>query len=57
MKPKQIETMPVFTLEAGRQIYRDGEPFISIGREGKTAPIEADAMARVLVRMMNGGYL
>ncbi len=42
-----------FTLEAGRQIYRDGKPFMSVGREGDTAPHVADQFARHIVVMLN----
>lgn len=44
--------MPKYTVEPGRQIYRNGRPFISINREGETEPAEADKMARQLCAML-----
>jgi hypothetical protein len=38
--------MTTFKLEAGRNIYRDGKPFIAIMRCGDTTPCEADEAAR-----------
>jgi len=43
----------VYTCEAGRQIYRDGKPFISIRREGDTHPTNADAIVHVIVHVLN----
>jgi hypothetical protein len=43
-----------YTLEAGRQIYLDGKPLISIGREGGTPPSVADMEARHIVDLLNG---
>lgn len=43
-----------FTVEAGRQIYRDGKPFISIGREGDTPPVVADEMTHAIATLLNG---
>lgn len=37
-----------FTVVAGRQIYRDGKPFISIGREGDTIPTAADEACHLI---------
>lgn len=42
-----------FTVEAGRQIYRDGKPFISIGREGNTPPVVVDEMTHAIVALLN----
>jgi len=42
-----------FTVQAGRQIYLDDRPFISIGREGATHPADADTMCRSLCEMLN----
>lgn len=42
-----------FTVEAGRQIYVDGYPFISIHREGQTAPADADVATRIIATMLN----
>ena len=44
---------PRYTLEAGRSILRDGVPFIIIEREGTTRPVDADAAARKIVKMLN----
>lgn len=42
-----------YSLEAGRQIYYYGLPFISISREGETVPAEADDAARVITHLLN----
>lgn len=42
-----------YTVEAGRQIYRDGMPFLSIAREGTTAPHEADAFTHAVAWLLN----
>jgi hypothetical protein len=43
----------VYTIEPGRHIYRNGEKFISIGREGETYPGYADAMAEYIAKLLN----
>lgn len=45
--------MARFTYEGGRQIYYNGRPFISIGREGNTPPAAADEVCKVIVRALN----
>ncbi len=42
-----------FTVEGGRQIYMDGEPFISIGRQGDTMPTDADEITHVIAAYLN----
>lgn len=42
-----------FTYEGGRQIYVNGEPLISIGREGDTVPYIADEFSKLIVKMLN----
>jgi len=50
-----------YTVEPGRWIYRDGEPFVSIGcahtskETGSAAinPTEADDLTRSIVRWLN----
>lgn len=42
-----------YTYAGGREIHRGGVPFISIGREGGTKPVEADAVTRTIVKMLN----
>lgn len=37
-----------FTVEAGRQVYRDGKPYLSVGREGDTLPTSADEATHLL---------
>jgi hypothetical protein len=37
----------------GRSIYRDGEPYISIQRDGRTAPVDADEVAVAIVKFLN----
>jgi hypothetical protein len=45
---------PVYTLEAGRSILRDGVRFASIGRAGPdVSPTELDTFARDVVAAMN----
>jgi hypothetical protein len=40
-----------WTVEAGRQIYYGGLPFISIGREGNTSPTDADKVTHLIARL------
>jgi hypothetical protein len=42
-----------FTYEPGRNIHKNGEPFISVNRTGETTPEHADAMTRHLVDLLN----
>lgn len=42
-----------FTVKAGRQIYRDELPFISIGREDEMSPTEADALVYKIATFLN----
>lgn len=42
-----------YTYEGGRQIYLDGEPFISVGREGETRPADADDVTRLIAELLN----
>ena len=51
-----------YTVEAGRQIYRDGKPFVSIHREGLggpteedrgPSPTEADELTHVIAALLN----
>ena len=42
-----------YTVEAGRQIYCDGRPFVSIGREGDTQPTTADALTHFVALLLN----
>lgn len=51
-----------YTVEAGRQIYRDGKPWLyisgSIGYNGafNYMPVEADALVHLVVDVLNSGY-
>ena len=45
--------MSRWTVEAGRQIYFDGRPFIHIGREGDARPVEADGAAHLIADLFN----
>lgn len=45
-----------YTLEPGRQIFRDGKPFISINREGRTQPADADDCAHAILRLLNDDW-
>ena len=42
-----------FTVEPGREIFRDGEPFVAILRRDTARPTEADKIARELAAMLN----
>lgn len=42
-----------FTVEPGRNIYRNGEAFISVAREGHTIPATADEATHVLADCLN----
>lgn len=46
------EAPPRYTAEPGRNIYRDGKPFIYIGRLAGAA--EADMACKAIVRLPNG---
>lgn len=52
-KPGSRGHKACYSYEAGREIYRKGEPFIGVTREGKTAPWVADEAARRIVEMLN----
>ena len=45
--------MARYTVEPGRQIYLDGLPFISVGREGDTVPAVADEVTHVIADALN----
>jgi hypothetical protein len=45
--------MHKYTVEPGRHIHRDGEPFVSITRQGNTTPVEADTITRVIAKKLN----
>ena len=51
--PMPPKTASHFTVQAGRQIYRDDQPFISIGREGHTHPVDADEITHVIADCLN----
>lgn len=53
-RPANTKKKSRFTVEAGRQIYRDGKPFISINREGNTQPTEADTVTNRVATFLNG---
>lgn len=42
-----------WTIEAGSQIYFDGEPFVGVTREGETRPVEADGSVHIIVDYFN----
>jgi hypothetical protein len=44
---------PRYTVEAGRQILCDGEPFIAIMRVGHTHPVTADEVTHVIAALLN----
>ena len=44
---------PVYTVEPGRNIYRNGEPFIKIDKTGQTFPFEADMITRQICGLLN----
>lgn len=44
---------PRWTVIAGRQLYFDGRPALSLGREGETAPVEADAAVKFVAEAFN----
>lgn len=47
-----------FTLEAGRRILRDGEPFAQVAGSGQHySPTEIDELARWIVLMLNADEL
>lgn len=39
--------MTTYTVDAGRVILRDGVPFVCIGKESNTKPVEADEFVRL----------
>jgi len=42
-----------WTVSAGRNVYFDGKPFISVDREGDTEPVEADGSVHFIVDCLN----
>jgi hypothetical protein len=66
-EPEELSASERFTVEAGRQIYRDGQPFISIRREGDgpqrgpagtdnepgATPTEADELTHIIAVLLN----
>lgn len=44
--------MKRFTVSAGRQIDYKGQPFISINKEGKTPPVEADEITHIIAEAL-----
>lgn len=53
MKTLKSEATVNYTVEPGRNIYRDGEPFISIHKTGSTAPVTADEVTHVIAAALN----
>jgi hypothetical protein len=45
-------TVPKYTIEPGRNIYRNGRPYIAIMRCGDTLPTEADDAARAITLLL-----
>jgi len=45
-----------FQVEAGRLITFHGEDFITIHREGKTAPVEADDVTHFICEQLNRAW-
>jgi hypothetical protein len=43
-----------YTVEAGRQILKDGAPFIGINRQGDTHPSDADEVTHIIADCLNG---
>jgi hypothetical protein len=52
-RPTRSRPKSNYTVEPGRNIYRDGQPFISISREGRTIPATADEVTHVLADALN----
>jgi hypothetical protein len=42
-----------WTVEAGRQLYFDGQPFIGVSREGNTQPAVADGATHLIAELLN----
>jgi hypothetical protein len=42
-----------YEVKAGRQIYHQGKPFISINKEGDTRPVEADTITHTIAMLLN----
>lgn len=51
MKEKKLE----YTVEAGRQIYRDGEPCFGITKNIDVDPVWADELVHRICLLLNGG--
>lgn len=43
-----------YTVEPGRNIYRDGAPFVAVTREGDTRPVVADYLTHRIANFLNG---
>jgi len=54
-KRTQLAKNP-YTIEPGRQIHKNGKPFLSIRREGDTSNSLADTMTRFIVDLFNSNY-
>jgi hypothetical protein len=44
---------PKYTVGAGRQILRDGKPFISVSRDADARPVDADQATRKIAALFN----
>lgn len=42
-----------YTVEPGRNIYRDGKPFVCIDKQGDTKPTEADSLTHIICFLLN----
>jgi len=42
-----------WTVAAGREVLFDGKPFVSVNREGRARPVEADSVAHFLAEALN----
>jgi len=44
---------PIYTVEAGRCIMKNGKPFVSLQRCGETSPVDADEACHTIVKALN----
>lgn len=51
--PRRLEHTGSFSCEPGRNIYRDGKPFVYIGKCEGTCPSDADDAARTIAALLN----
>lgn len=50
---KRKQQCKLYSYGGGREIHKNGKPFIGITREGDTRPVVADRVAHRIVALLN----